>query len=1280
MKKLVKTSTLYTLFLLFMLQAFNVSAGIKLLGEVHWNTAPREAMLSNGLQVTTPDFKGATFNESFSTLPVVIETLPLTGNVKADVVLGNASYAMADPFQFKGADAPKNEVQLSYQIVYQKKQPTLVIYMVPFRTNPLTGQVEKLMDYTLDITLTPNTSAKTSSNTYAAHSVLQNGNWYKMGVTTTGIHKIDYNLLTDLGIDPASIDPRNIHIYGNGGGMLPEANSASRPDDLVENPILVVGESDGHFDQGDYILFYAQGPSLWSYDSNEGIFKYNMNVYSNQNYYFITANNTAGLRVGSNPSSGTANQTVTAFDDYANHESDAENLIASGKKWYGDYYNFGVTSRSFNFNFPNLVTSEPVTIRTEVAARSTISSTSMPVTVNGQQLYSHNMAAVSTSYTAIYANNSVLTDTYNANSSQLNLTIGFNNASSSSEGWLSFIEINARRSLTYSSGELQFRDTRSVGSGNVSEFVIQGGDANVSIWDVTDPTQVVSQQFTASGGQMRFTTATDALHQFVAFRSNGSFAKPTAAGAVANQDLHGIGQPDMVIITTSELMSQAQRLADFHNSTDGLDVAVVDIAQIYNEFSSGRMDVTAVRDFLKMLYDNAGSDVNALPQYCLLFGDASYDFRNIIGNNSNQIPTYESDESLSPVSSFCSDDYFGFLDDNEGSAISSVQQSLDIAIGRIPVKNTTEASQMVDKIMHYSTTATLGNWRNNITFIGDDEDNNLHLNDANDLADDIIKQNFPVYNVKKIFLDAYKEQSTPAGSRYPDVKDEINRSIFQGTLLMDYVGHGGTNGWAHERIIDLTDIRNWNNYNKLPLFVTATCEFTRHDDPDKVSAGEEVMLNPTGGAIGLVTTVRLVYASANKETNQKFLTDAFSLYNGTRMPTIGEAVMEAKNDITSGALNARKFTLIGDPALTLAYPKFNVVTTSINGDSINVSTDTLSALEEITICGEVQDANGVVMTGFNGYVYPTIFDKELDVQTLANDPQSYKETFKSLSSIIFKGKATVVNGTFCFSFIVPKDISYNFGTGKISYYADNGTIDANGYEFNFVIGGTARGFDPDADGPDLQVFMNDENFQFGGITDANPILYVKLHDLHGINTAGNGVGHDLTAVLDDNTSETYVLNDYYESDADNYSSGKVLFPLANLESGLHRIKVKAWDVYNNSAEGYTEFVVSSSPKLALEHVLNYPNPFAGSTNFSFEHNKPGEQLFVEVVIYNMVGQKVKTIKAEVQPEGYRVNDIGWDGTNDKGAPITKGVYLYRLQVSTASGETDSEVERLVIIK
>ena len=1275
--KLVHTTTL-TLAILFLFH-WNAQAGIKLLGVVEWSGHSKQLIATTGAEVTAPHFKEAVFNPDLSKLPIIVKKVPLSGRVSATVTLQNATYANANMSGFSNLTDIGEEIVIKQQIVYEKKEPILHIYLVPFKQDALTGRVQQLVDYTLDIEVNEVTTAKTSVSNYASNSVLNDGTWYKLGVSATGIHRIDYDLLVDLGLDPNTINPNNIHIYGNGGGMLPEANDVPRHDDLVENAIWVSGSSDGVFNNGDYILFYAQEAGAWVYNEPEGIFEYDMNVYSFQNYYFLTVDGTPGKRVGSNPNGSGATQTVTSFNDYRVHEVEEVNLIRSGKGWYGDYFNFGVTNRSFSFDFPNISTADPVTIRTEIAARSTSSATSMPVSVNGQTVHTHSMGTVSTNYTAIYANNSLKQSTYTPSASQQSVSISFTNGSSAAEAWLSFIELNARRNLVYNGGELQFRDVNSVGVGNVSEFVVQGLDASVVLWDVTDPVSVVAQEFNSSGGQGSFVVPTETLTEFVAFRTNSSFPEPAAIGQIENQDLHGIGQPDMIIITTAELSAEAQRLADHRSQKTGISVEVVNVEHVYNEFGSGRLDVSAIRNFMKMLYDRAGTDADLLPQYLLLMGDASYDFRNINGNNQNHIPTFQSDDVLSPVGTYCTDDYFGFLDDGEGANISSTITSQDISIGRLPVKDVNEARAVIDKIIHYESLQTLGNWRNNLSFVSDDEDGNLHFRDAEILMD-MVEDDNPVYNVRKIHMDAYEQQSTPAGSRYPDVKDEINRSIFQGSLLMDYIGHGGTSGWAHERIIDLNDIRNWENLDKLPLMVTATCEFTRHDDPGKVSAGEEVILNPNGGAIGLVTTLRLVYASANMATNTRFLTAIFDTYDGDRMPTLGEAVMLAKNNLNNGALNARKFTLIGDPSMTLNYPTHDVVTTTINGVDVATSTDTLSALEEVTICGEVRDAAGNKLTGFNGFVYPTIYDKRITVETLANDAQSSKADFETLSSIIFKGKASVSNGEFCYTFIVPLDISYNFGTGKISYYAEDGMEDANGYTFDFVIGGTASGFTEDNEGPQVRVFMNDENFVSGGITDANPLLLAKLYDLHGINTAGNAVGHEITAIMDENTSNTLVLNDYYQSEADNYQNGEVLFPLSNLEEGLHRIKVKAWDVYNNSGEGFTEFVVTSSPKLALEHVLNYPNPFVNGTNFSFEHNKAGEQLFVEVKIYNMSGQRVSVLNAEVQPEGYRVNNIEWDGTNSEGAPLTKGVYLYRLEVSTVEGETAHQVERLVIIR
>ncbi len=828
---------------------------------------------------------------------------------------------------------------------------------------------------------------------------------------------------------------------------------------------------------------------------------------------------------------------------------------------------------------------------------------------------------------------------------------------------------------------MEFRDQNSVGIGNVSTFNVSSADGSTIVWDVTDPTNVKQVLGNLNGSTFSFTTQTEALKEFVGFKSSATFATPSIPenAVVGNQDLHASGQPDLVIVTHPTFKSAANRLALQRREQCGSGIVVVEIEHVFNEFSSGTKDVSAIRDYMKMLYDRAAGDVSKMPRYLLLMGDGSYDPNS---TTDNFIPTYQSPNSVSPTQSFTSDDYFGILDDNEGGSIIDAANPdyIDVAIGRIPAKNASEANAYIDKIINYESRNSHGSWRNTITFIGDDEDNNTHFNQALGLAE-YVESNYPVYNVDKIFLDAYEQVSTPGGSRYPDVKDAINRRIFSGTLILNYTGHGGINGWAHERIVDVNDVLSWENIDKLPVFVTATCSFSKYDDPAIVSAGEHCLLNPNGGAIALITTVRLVYSGDNATLNSSFLKKLYEFYESER-PPIGKVLMETKNSVLSSTsdINSRKFLLLGDPSMSMAYPQENVFTTHVNNIDVTTGTDTLKALSKVSIRGDVKDDDGAKLTNFNGVVYPTIYDKAELISTLKNDPGSNQAQFDLQRNIIYRGKASVTNGEFEFEFVVPKDISYNFGTGKISYYASDNTVDANGFNNDVIIGGTAENYNTDEIGPQISVFMNDEKFAFGGMTDENPILLVKLQDENGINTVGNGIGHDLTAVLDDETNNTLVLNEYYEADLDQYKSGEVRYPLSEMEAGRHRVTVKAWDVYNNSSDAYTEFVVAESAQLALSHVLNYPNPFTTNTSFHFEHNRPGDALYTQVQVFTVSGKLLKTIERNTISEGYRVDDISWDGLDDYGDPIGRGVYVYKVKVKSSLGEAAHKFEKLVILR
>ena len=837
---------------------------------------------------------------------------------------------------------------------------------------------------------------------------------------------------------------------------------------------------------------------------------------------------------------------------------------------------------------------------------------------------------------------------------------------------------------------MSFRSVASAASGNLSRFSINHGN-NLTIWDVTDPLHPFRQQEeSVSGGVLVFQAATDTLREYIAFDSS-SFLAPHAVGPVANQDLHGLPENQFVIVTPASFLPAANELADYHRGL-GQTTSVVLVDQIYNEFSSGHQDVSAIRDLMKMFYDRAGSNPALLPRYLLLFGDGSYDYKNRLSNNTDFVPTFCSYNSLNLANNYVTDDYFGFLDDNEGGYLDgNSSYKIDIGIGRIPADSLTEAQTVVNKILHYRTSpACLNSFRNNITFVADDEEGDDFVYSTESLTS-FMKANHPVYNVDKIYLDAYKQEAAPGGDRYPDVNTAINHKIFTGTLLMNYVGHGGSVGWAHERIAGLNDFSSWTNYDKLTMFITATCDFTAFDNPAGKSAGEVVLFNPGGGAIALISTVRLVFSGGNDALNSAAISQVFNPYNGN-MPTLGEIMMVAKSSgFLLSTVNTLKFGLFGDPAMTLDYPSMQVKTTLItHADTLNAvtvkgsnnsPTDTLKAFDKITMHGFVSDLSGNKLNQFNGVIYPTIFDKWVTYHNLQNDAGSPPFTFQLQKNIIYNGKATVHNGDFSFTFIVPKDIQYGYGKGKISYYASDGVaLDANGYSDTIVIGGTASHYAADNAGPEMKLYMNNDKFVYGGITDPNPVIYLQLKDASGINITGNSLGHDITGVLDGNVQQTFSMNDFYEANQDDYGGGTVHYPLYSLASGSHTLTTKAWDIYNNSAEATTEFVVADNAQLALSHVLNYPNPFSNHTEFMFEENMPGSELDVKIEIYSIAGRLVKTIRQQVVPDGYRVDGIAWDGRDDYGDNIGKGVYVYRVEVRNSDGLMAQQFEKLVLLR
>jgi len=1266
-----------------------------------------EGIKKSGLIEEVPfeflSFEGAQYNSvNGKAMPVYFYQKEMPpGTTHLNVIVSNEIYEdiSAGEKDLIDVSSLSNELQIKSKVAVERFKPYGVVSFYPFVYDVSSGTVKKLISFSLEINPVTQPQVKRGNRSFASNSVLASGSgdWYKIGVVKDGVYKMTYSFLENLGIDMENVVPGQLNVYGNGEGMLAELNNQYRPDDLIKNAIYMSDGGDGSFDSGDYILFYAKGPDKWTY--NSGIYSHSKNKYCDTSYYFLNISSSLSPKRISTVASSSlpANQTVTAFDDYQFYEPDQVNFIKSGREWYGELYD-NITEMTYAFLFPDIITSEPVRLKAEMAAKTpntTAASTfAITETNTGQNLTVAVTGVGSGLYVpAANVNSGVLT--YYPNNSVQNLHVEFTKYNSDARGWMSFLELSARRQLFYNNnGHLIFRDSKSAGPGNVADFIISSSLPGMLIWNVSDPDNITEIQSVFNVVSYTFRATADSLKEYVIIDpASSSNTAPFSFGRVDNQDLHGLGYADLIIITHPDFMTQAADLAQFHTD-EGLSVHLVTTEAVYKEFSSGMKDATAIKYFLKMFYDRANGDPALVPENVLLFGDGSYDNKHRLGGNTSFIPTFESYNSTVVTASYVSDDYFVLLDDPEGMYDSDM---LDMGIGRLPVKTASEAEAAVEKIKKYSMNTgsvtasnntncndpnqngSMGDWRNIYCFVADDEDGGDYQDACDNFADSLQFFN-PFINIDKIYLDAFIQQSTPGGERYPDATEAIKQRVEKGALVLNYIGHGGEVGWAHERILDMTTVTNWSNTPRLPLFMTATCEFSRFDDPSRTSAGEMVLLNSSGGGIALFTTTRLVYAGPNEVLNKNFNRYVLQKSSG-EAATLGEIFMRTKNATISEltSYNTRNFTLLGDPAVKLKVPEHTIITDSVNSVEVTGSIDTLKALSIITVKGHVQDYLGNNLTGFNGVIFPIVYDKEQNLTTLGNDATTPQMPFKLRKSVIYRGKASVTNGQFTFSFIVPKDIVYQYGYGKLSYYAHNGAEDATGYNTDIVVGGTNTNAPADNTGPLVDLYMNDENFVSGGITDENPGIFAKVSDDNGINTVGTGIGHDITAVLDENTASTINLNDYYESDLNTFKSGTISYPFSALSDGTHTLRLKVWDVYNNSGESSVEFVVAKSAEIALEHVLNYPNPFTTKTQFYFEHNQPCASLQVQIQVFTVSGKLVKTLNENVTCEGYRISPIGWDGKDDFGDRLAIGTYIYRVKLQTAEGNSVEKFEKLVIL-
>ena len=1103
---------------------------------------------------------------------------------------------------------------------------------------------------------------------FAEESVLKEGKWIKIAVKETGIHKITYQQLKDMGIS----NPANVHIHGFGGAMLDENFAAGLDDykdDLPENAIYFNTGEDNIFNENDYILFYAQGPISLNYNENKDIFTHTVNPYSNYGYYFITEN-TEPTKIISNAEYDLPPIPIEAAHtvNYFYIEKEDENLIQSGRIWVGDKMTTTNTQRTYTFNIPNRIKSNQIDFTLRAVGVSSTTN-SLDVDINSEKQFNVSLYASQDSHQKgnVGTINSSLK--LNTQDDDIVVKLNFNYNSNKSEAYIDYIGINAKRELiTDGSKPFMIFYPGYYYPYLAIKYNIKSENNNLLFWEISDEQNITNVIATKTETGYIFTTPYDQERRFLAFDPNINYPTISSYEYVENQNLHSLKNIDVIILSDNKVVNAAKELGEFHYQHDNLSYKVVTVEPIYNEFSSGTPDVTAYRMFLKMLYDRAETKEEQ-PKFLIIFGLSSYDNRGL-KNKKYDILSFQAKESLNTIYSYITDDYLGFLDDGEGGYIESAK--LDISIGRIPTDSETEALGYVEKVKKYIESKDKGSWSNEILFVGDDGDANLHSKQANLLADTVYARH-PEFAPKKLFLDSYKMVQYASGATFPEAKENIWRYLNKGVLLFNYTGHGSTNSLTGELMITKADIINMRNKN-LAVWITATCDFSKFDNYER-SAGMEVILNPDGGAVASLTTTRSVYSSSNLALVQaayKYLLPTKEEVETGDILHIGEIMKNAKIALGSDQ-NKLSFTLLGDPIIKLFYPDNIVITDSINSQVPEEAQ--IKALGLTTIKAHVEK-NNTIQTDFNGKAYVTLYDKKEKLQTLGQGKNTAME-YEDYNSIIFSGEVPVVNGKIEFTFMIPKDINYKEGNGRLTYFIINedNTENGHGYNQDFIIGGTDPNIDISSEGPVSKAYLNTPNFVNGQIVDNTPIFYAHLWDDFGINTIGTGIGHDIILKLNNDPNQTYVLNDYYTASLGSYKSGTVKFNLPKLNDGEYSLFFRAWSLQNISTTNELNFVVKSNAPAVIEEFTIYPSPATEYVNFYLKYDRPEDIIDIEFSVIDLAGKTLwRSTVEHISEDGTYTSK--WDFMSDR--PTGNGIYIAKVVTTTAEGTMTNKTKKIII--
>ena len=1093
-------------------------------------------------------------------------------------------------------------------------------------------------------------------HSYAERSVLADGHWVKIRVSESGVCRMSFSELRSAGLDPSQV-----RVFGYGGAQKEQDFSKPNIDDLPQVPVYV-GE--------DYILFYVQGPISWTYNGSR--FAHTRNTYSDFGYYLLSDDAGDMLLFPEAEAISGSPTDVIYYSYYQVQDEDSVNLIdrtgvsGGGRTFYGEQFAAGQT-RTFTFSTP-YANGDNSSVYIDMAANAATTST-VKAKLNNTSSKSIYISSIPDHYTFGVAG----TISMNGASEEQNqrVTMQFVNSNASALAWLNYIEITTPSELVMTGSYMGIRSLVNRNTTNPVRFLLRNTTASTQIWDVTDlaaiqrmPTTMVDDQLAWVG------TQADGVHEYIAVNTDGTkFVQAEVVGEVKNQNLHALSNIDYIIICPEGYEDVSEDLAKAHEAKQAITYAIVTDQQVYNEFSSGTPDATAYRWLMKMLYDRAKNGIGQQPRWLLLMGHGTFDNRKLLRNSGTSLLlTYQSKNSVNEIKAYATDDYFAYLDDNEGTI--DTQGRMDIGVGRLPVESLDEARTTVDKLIQYIRNEQTGKWKNQLVYLADDGENGTHTETAEKSAE-LVRIKNPDFIVHKIFLDAYPQEVNASGESYPLAKNRVLNLLKNGVLFFNYSGHGGYNAITNESILNLKDIAGMTNKNQA-FWLFATCNFAQCD-AGKRSAAETAVLNPKGGAIGILAATRTVYASQNTNLNRSVCDTLFGHSDVFHYDmTLGEAISIGKNLLGSDE-NKLAYVLLGDPCMRLNYP------TDYHVETLT-EMDTLNALSVQHVEGRIIDEDLNTVSDFNGKVDITIYDKMQSIPTRDNDNAGGDPrvvAYNDYPNTIFSGATDVKDGLFNYTFMVPKDIRYNFDNGRIVYYAVTAdsleTAEAVGHFEQFIIGGSGSTVAIDTIGPEMEIYLNSPAFRNGDKTYATPRFFANLYDKNGINTAGAGIGHDLMLIIDDDPKMIYSLNEYFTAANNSYQAGQVSYLMEELANGPHSLTFRAWDLLNNSTTKSLNFIVEAGLDPSIYNVTTYPNPVqqSGVVHLIVNYDQPDELIETEIYLYNTAGQMVYSHKQD-NPDAVSINlpSLG----------LNTGVYIYSVKIKSASSKYSTTSGKIIVTK